>query len=173
MLVTAFCTVTVQVAVLFVPSEVFAVIVAVPVDLAVTTPLVLTVATLVLLLVHVTVLLLVSLGVTVATNVSVVPASRVVDDLFKEIPVANLLTVTVHVAFLLVLPVAVAVIVTVPTALGVTTPSVLTVATLVLLLDHVTPVFEAFDGVIVATRVSVLPIFILVDVLFKDIPVTG
>ena len=61
-------TVTVQVAVLLEPSAVVAVMVAVPLDTAVTKPVLLTVATDVLLLLHVTLLSVALLGVTVADN---------------------------------------------------------------------------------------------------------
>ena len=55
------------------PSAVVAVIVAVPLDTAVTTPVLLTVATCELLLFHVTFLFPAFVGVTVATSVSVAP----------------------------------------------------------------------------------------------------
>ena len=61
-------TVTAQVAVLFDPSAALAVIVAVPLDTAVTNPVLLTVATAVLLLLHVTLLLVAFSGVTVAVS---------------------------------------------------------------------------------------------------------
>ena len=63
-------TVTAQVAERFVPSEVVAVMVAVPSAMAVTTPVLLTIATLVLLLVHVTLLMVALAGVTVAVSVA-------------------------------------------------------------------------------------------------------
>ena len=66
-------TVTVQVAVLLEPSAVFAVIVALPLDTAVTKPVLLTVATEVLLLVQVTLLSVALLGVTVALSCKVCP----------------------------------------------------------------------------------------------------
>ena len=61
-------TVTLHVALRFVPSDVFAVITALPADFAVTKPVEDTVATLVLLELHVTVGLDVVLGKTVADN---------------------------------------------------------------------------------------------------------
>ena len=64
-------TVTVQVAVLFVPSQVLAVIVAVPGPLAVTRPLLLTEATLELLVVQDTLLSVALLGATVAERCNV------------------------------------------------------------------------------------------------------
>ena len=70
---TGMLTVTAQVAVLLEPSAVLAVMVAVPLDTAVTRPVLLTVATDVLLLVHVTLLLVALLGVTVAVSCKVCP----------------------------------------------------------------------------------------------------
>ena len=64
-------TVTLQVALLFEPSAVLAVIVALPLDTAVTRPVLLTVATDGLLLVHVTLLFVALLGVTVAVSCKV------------------------------------------------------------------------------------------------------
>ena len=64
-------TVTLHVALRFVPSDVFAVITALPVDLAVTKPVEDTVATLVLLELHVTAGLDVVLGRTVAVSCKV------------------------------------------------------------------------------------------------------
>ena len=66
-------TVTLQVALRLVPSDVFAVITALPVDFAVTKPVEDTVATLVLLEVHVTAGLDVVLGRTVAVSCKVLP----------------------------------------------------------------------------------------------------
>ena len=87
---TGMSTVTVQVAVRFVPSAVVAVMVAVPLATAVTTPESLTVATEVLLLVHVTLLSVALLGITVAVSVAVCPAEvKVRDVLFSDIPVAG------------------------------------------------------------------------------------
>ena len=78
-------TVTEHVAVLF-PSSVLTVIVALPAFLAVIVPFE-TVATLVLLDVQVTFLLVALFGLTVAVNVSVPPTTRVVEFLFKVMPV--------------------------------------------------------------------------------------
>lgn len=66
-------TVTLQLALRFDPSAVFAVMTALPVDLAVTTPEDDTVATLVLLELHVTDGFEVVLGETVAVNCNVFP----------------------------------------------------------------------------------------------------
>lgn len=71
--------------------------------------------------------------------------------------VPALLTVTLHVAVLPLPSAAVAVMLAVPAATGVTTPAVLTVATEVLLDDHVTFLLQAPDGVAVAVSVEVLP----------------
>ena len=64
-------TITVHVAVLFEPSEVVAVIVALPLATAVTRPVLVTVATAVLLLVHVTLLSVALSGVIVALSCNV------------------------------------------------------------------------------------------------------
>ena len=64
-------TVTAQVAVLFDPSAALAVMVALPLDTAVTKPVLLTVATDGLLLLHITLLLVAFSGVTVAVSCSV------------------------------------------------------------------------------------------------------
>jgi len=66
----------------------------------------------------------------------------------------------------------VTVIVAVPTLTPLTTPPV-TVATAVLLLLHVTFLFAALEGVIAELSSSVPPTTMLVDVLFKDTPVTA
>lgn len=73
--------------------------------------------------------------------------------LFRVTPVTGILTVTVHVAFLLESSTEVTVIVAVPEPLGVTTPAFETVATLELELDHVTFLLVALDGKTVAVRV--------------------
>ena len=59
-----------------------------------------------------------------------------------------------------------------PADLAVTTPEVETVATDVLLEDHVTALLVAFDGETVAARVAVLPSSRLNEVLSNDTPVT-
>ena len=65
-------------------------------------------------------------------------------------------TVTTHAGEVIFVPsVEVAVIFAVPCATAVTTPDELTVAILVLLEDHVTVLFVAFEGIIVAVKVSV------------------
>ena len=80
------------------------------------------------------------------------------------------LTVTATVA---VLPLFVfAVIVAVPAAIPFTVPFD-TVATLVLLLVHVTVLSVASEGLTVAVNVSELPFVIVADDLFKLIPVTA
>ena len=82
-------TVISQVALKFVPSEVVAVIVAVPRIFAVTRPVLLTVATSVLLEVQVTAVLLALLGATVAVSCRVSPLLIVAAVLFSEMPVAS------------------------------------------------------------------------------------
>jgi hypothetical protein len=65
------------------------------------------------------------------------------------------------------------VIVAVPIVLAVTKPEDDTVATEVLLDVQVTVLLVAFEGVTVATRVSVNPSCIVRDVLFRLTPCTG
>ena len=151
---------TVHVATRFVPSFVLAVIVVVPLATAVTTPLLLTVATLVLLLVHVTLPSVTLEGITVAVSVTVCPAVvSVTFVLSSEIFVAKMgmLTVTLQVALRFVPSFVVAVIVAVPLATAVTTPVLLTVATLLLLLDQVTLPSSTLAGSTVAVSVEVSP----------------
>ena len=81
-----FLTVTLHVATLF-PSFVFTVIVAVPVDTAVTFPNSSTVATLELLLSHIVFLFVALLGLIVASNFSLSHFNKVNDVLFKFIPI--------------------------------------------------------------------------------------
>ena len=68
--------------------------------------------------------------------------------------------------------VVITVIVAVPAAFAVTTPLEDTVATVVLLEDHVTDLSVAFVGNTVAVKVSVSPTVIDIDVLFRLTPVT-
>ena len=151
-----FCALTVMEHIAFFPpSLVVTVIVTEPADLAVTTPEEDTVATDVLLEDQVTDLSVALDGVTVAVNVCVSPTVIVKDVMFRLIPVTEIvfaLTVTAHVAVFA--PSAVfTVIVADPAALAVTTPELETVATDVLLVDQVTDLFEAFEGVTVAVSV--------------------
>ena len=91
--------------------------------------------------------------------------------LSRDIPVAGIATVTVHVVFRFVPSVVVAVIVAVPLPLAVTIPVLLTVATLVLLLVHLTVLFAASLGTTVAVRVCVLFILEKVsEVLSRETP---
>jgi len=162
-------TVTVQEAVLL-PSAVVTVMVAVPTLTAVTKPPD-TVATAVLLLLHVTFLFVALEGSILAKRVSAPPTARLVDA-FKDTPVTAMgLTVTVQEAVLLPSAV-VTVMIAVPALTAVTKPPD-TVATAVLPLLHVTLLFVALEGSILAKRVSVLPMTRLVVVLFKDTPVTA
>ena len=137
------------------PSDVVTVIVAEPTVLAVTTPELDTVATLVLLEDQVTFLFVELDGATVAVRVSVSPGARVNEVLSSVTPVTEItfaVTVNEQVAFLPPSTV-VTVIVALPVDLAVTTPDVETVATLVLLEDHVTNLFVALEGETVAERV--------------------
>ena len=149
-LVGSSTTVILQVAVF--PLEVFAVMVAVPTDFAVTFPFD-TVAILVSLDFQVTVLSVAFVGVIVAVSVSELPFVIVTDVLFKVIPVTStvgLITVTLQVAVLPLFDFAVMFAVPVETA--VTLPPD-TVATLLLLVVHITVLIAALGGVVVAVRV--------------------
>ena len=156
------------------PSFVVTVIVAVPAALAVTTPDVETVATDVLLDDHVTDLSVAFNGDKVATNVCVSPTVRDIDDVFKLTPVTEIgfsVTIMEHVAVLFpsfVLTVMIAD----PAALAVTKPEEETVATVVLLEDHVTDLSVALDGVTVAVRACVSPSVMDKLVLLRLTPVT-
>lgn len=124
---------------------------AVPSATAVTVPP-FTVATEVSLELHVTVLLVALEGATVAVSVSVLPASRSRLELLREIPVGLMISglSTTETATVAVRPLEVfAVMVAVPFATAVIVPPA-TVATEVLLEDHVTDLLVASEGVIVA-----------------------
>ncbi|MNF95253.1 hypothetical protein D3C84_779950 [compost metagenome] len=152
--VTKVVTVTVLDAVKL-PSAVVTVIVAVPLPTGVTTPFA-TVATLALLEVHVTFLFDAAAGLTVAVNVPVAPpVTRFSAGISNVTPVTGVVTVTVHVAVKLP-SVVLTVIVAVPLPTGVTTPFA-TVATLALLVVHVTALFDAAAGLTVAVNVPVAP----------------
>jgi hypothetical protein len=151
------------------------VIVTVPAALAVTTPEEETVATDVLLEDHVTDLSVAFEGVTVAVNVWVSPTVIDSDVLLRLTPVTETvlaLTVTEHVAFF---PPSfvVTVIVVVPAAFAVTTPEEETVATDVLLVDHVTDLSVALVGATDADSVCSSPSVMLKLVLSSVIPDTG
>ena len=112
-------------------------------------------------------------GITVAFSVSVFPTSRSRLELLREIPVGFTIsgfstTVTVTVA---VRPLEVfAVMVAVPFETAEIVPPV-TVATDVLLEDHVTDLFVASEGVIVAVILAFEPSLIVADVWLSVIPV--
>lgn len=89
-------TVTLHIAVRLVPSDVFAVITASPVDFAVTKPVEDTIATLGLLDVHVTEGLDVVVGRTVTVSCNVLPVYKVASVSLSEMEVAYCLTVTTH-----------------------------------------------------------------------------
>jgi hypothetical protein len=149
-------TVTAHVAV-FPPSAVFAVIVALPAAFPVTEPAELTVATAVLLLVHATVLFAAFDGATVALIAALAPTLTDNFVLSRLTPVTAIgFTVTFVVAIFPPSDVF-AVIVAVPALFPVTTPLELTVATDVLLLDHVSFLFVAHAGTTVILMVTVLP----------------
>ena len=134
----------------FPPSAVFTVMVAVPFFFAVTKPVLLAVATVVLLLVQVTALLVAFEGCGHAASWKVFPPRIVFDVVLIFTPLTGIPTVILQVA---VFPLEVfAVMLVVPFALAVTFPFE-TVATLMLLLDHVTVLFVALDGETVAVIV--------------------
>jgi hypothetical protein len=149
-LLISILTVILQVAFTPLPSLAVQMIVAVPFPLAVTFPALVTVATFVLLLFHVTVLLFAAAGATVAFSANVFPFTIENDDLFNVILVTGCLTVTLQAAFTPLPSLAVQVIVAVPFPLPTTLPVLVTVATFVLLLFHVTAVEVASAGATVA-----------------------
>ena len=140
------------------PSLAVAVMVAVPLDTAVTLPFWSTVATEVFVELHVTLLSLAVLGVMVAVSVSLPPSFKLSDVLFNVTTVTYCFTVTEQVAFLPLPSLAVAVIVAVPTAFAVTTPEEDTVAMDVFELLQVMLLSSAVSGKIVAVSVSVSPV---------------
>jgi len=144
-------TVTLQAAVLL-PSAVFTVMVAVPAATALTSPPADTVATEVLLLLHVTFWFVAVEGAMVAIRSSASPTVRFVDVLFSVTPVTATEVVTTLTVQLAVLPpsTVLTVMVAVPAATAVTAPPADTVATELLLLLHVTFLFAALVGSILA-----------------------
>jgi hypothetical protein len=127
-----------------------------------------------LLLLHETFLFVALEGATVAVNVSELPTVMLVDVLFRDTPVTAtefVVTVTAQLAVLLPSSV-VTVMVALPTVTAVIVPPD-TVATAMLLLLHVTFLLVALSGVMVEVNVSEFPTVMLVDVLFRDTPVTA
>jgi hypothetical protein len=170
-------TVTTQVSAvpLFSPTTV-AVIPAVPAETPVTTPVKkadeLTVATDELLLLHVTLLIVAFAGDTVTVKVCVFPGDSATG--FGEIVTLVIGTDTVTEAVSEIPPSTAKTVIAVdPAEIPVTTPDVLTVATDVLLLYHATLLFVAFEGVIVAVNVNVLPTPTIIGFGEIVIPVTG
>ena len=159
-------TVTSQVAVLP-PSSVFTVMVALPAFIAVTLPFD-TEATELLLDDHVTFLFVALSGLTVAVRVSSSPSVRVADDLSNVTPVTGYtlaFTVTSQVAALPPSSVL-TVIVALPAFNAVTLPFD-TEAMERLLLLHITVLFSASFGEIVATRVADSPSVNSIDVALR------
>ena len=170
--IVAALTVTLQVA-SFPPSAVVTVISAVPALTALTLPSASTVATEGSLDFQLTALYVASEGVIVALSCLVPPSSRTTTPSFRLTPVTDIvaaLTVTLQLASLP--PSAFTVIVASPGDTAVTFPLWSTVATAVLLLSHVTLLFVAVEGSIVAVRVSVLPFSRLNSALLSLTPVT-
>ena len=134
--------------------------VTVPAALAITFPLLLTVAIFVFEDFHVTALLVAVVGVTVAFNVRVSFGDMVAVVLFKVTFVTfttGFVTVTLQVALTPLPSFAAQVMVAVPAALAVTSPLVLTVATLAFEVLQVTTLFVAFVGATVAVNFCVFP----------------
>ena len=156
------------------PSFVVTVIVAVPAAFAVTTPEEETVATEDLFDDQVTDLSVALDGVTVAVSVCLSPTVKERDVLSRLTPVTETVAAETLTEQVAVFPPSFVVAVTfaVPAALAVTTPEEDTVATEVLLDDHVTDLSVALDGVTVAVRVCVSPSIMVRLVLFKLTPVT-
>ena len=168
--VTGTVTVTLHVAVLL-PSFVFAVIVAVPAPIPSTTPAEVTVATFVFDEDHVTVLSDALDGATVAFSVDDFPFARLSVSALSVTPVTGTVTFTLQVA---VFPPSLvfAVIVAVPAPTAVIFPPD-TVATLLLLVDHVTALFVALDGLTVGVSVCVPFTLREIAVLSSFTPVTA
>lgn len=155
------------------PSTVVAVIVADPTDTAVTRPVLLTVAV-GPLLVHVIALFVAFDGDSVATSCFCAPTVKLTDVVSREMPVTGILIAdTVTEAVAENPPSAVrAVIVAEPAAIAVTSPVLLTVADADELV-HITALFVAFAGVMVAMSCCVSPIIIFSVVIFRVMPDTG
>jgi len=153
-----------HVALKLLPSVVRAVMVALPVDFAVTKPVEDTIATLVLLEVHVTDGLVVVLGNTVALSCNVLPVYRVAEVWLSEIEVASCLTVTEQEALKSLPSAVLAVIVAFPADTAVTNPDEDTVTTLVLLELHVTDGLDVVLGNTVALNCNVFPVYRVADV---------
>jgi len=154
-------TVTLQVAVLAL-STVVAVILVVPIPTAVTNPVLLTVAKAVLLEAQVTLILVALVGLMLAVNWSLPPAAIVLRFLLRVIPLTGMVTVTMQVA---VYPPSNVVTVIVATPSPLTPFTFLfasTVATVLSLVLQPTILFPAVDGLVVATRLSLVPALIVV-----------
>ncbi|EET62450.1 hypothetical protein BRYFOR_05485 [Marvinbryantia formatexigens DSM 14469] len=156
-------TVILHEAVFFEPSFVAAVMVAVPLPLAVTFPLLSTAATFVLELFQETFLLVVPEGENDVVSCRELPADvRVAEDLFREIFFAfttGSFTVILQEAFFFEPSFAVAVMVAVPLPTAFTFPLLLTVATFVLELFQVTDRLFALEGDTDAFSVTAAPAF--------------
>ena len=150
-------------------------IVAVPAATAVTSPEEFTVAIAALLVVQVMFLLVALDGATVAVSCCTPVLPIVADVLDKVTPVTAIGAVLTVMALDAVLPPScvVTVMVQVPAATPVTTPVVLTVAIAELLVDQVTFLFVALDGVMVAVSCVVAPTFTDAEVGDTDTPVTA
>ena len=120
------------------------------------------VTTLVLSLVQITDLFVALAGSTMAVNCTVWPVASPFPSLHPTIRMlvtGTLVTVMVHVAVNVLSATDLAVMVQLPAALAVTNPLCDTVATLVLLLDHVTVLLMAPVGVTIVVSCAVEPVF--------------
>jgi hypothetical protein len=94
--------------------------------------------------------------------------------LTKVTEIVGAVTVTVTAQVAVLWPSAVVTVITaLPADTALTRPLEDTVATAALPLLHVTFLFVALDGAMVALKVSELPTVIVVEVLFRDTPVTA
>jgi hypothetical protein len=171
--VTGTTTVTGQVAVLL-PSAVVTVMVAAPAPTAVTKPLLLTVVTLVLFDAQLTFGFVAFDGDMVAVSGDLSPIVRFNPAELKVTPATGTGSATVIAQVAVLLPSAVVTVtIAVPVAKAVTSPLLLTVATLVLSDVQFTVLLEASVGDTVATNIAVLPAVNDKFVELSATPVTG
>lgn len=157
---------------MFDPSVAFAVITAIPLEIAVTFPFWSTVATPILLLDHTRVLLLARSGSTVAVSVEDSPSFNVISDSLRIMLETGFTTLTIHDAEMFEPSVALTVITAVPLDLAVTLPSCVTVATALLLEDQASVLLLASEETI-AVSCADCPSLRVISVSFKTIPETN
>ena len=171
--VTGCLTVILHVAFTPLPSFAVAVMTADPLLIPLTTPVAVTVAILALPVFHVTALLSALVGAAVAFRVTVFPLFTAICVLLSVSFVTGCLTVILHVAFTPLPSFAVAVMTAVPLLIPLTSPALVTVATLVSELVQVTALFLAETGSASAFNVRVLSFMIEALVLLSIIFVTS